>query len=93
MFIIEELAYSLHLSSDRNKKNISKTNSRNNISCSTSLPNNAIQNLKTLSKVDKHNYRKYDNDIDNNVIIRGTNSIMSTPYQKDNDNLKLLLQE
>ncbi len=88
MFIIEELAYSLHLSNDRNKKNISKTNSRNNISGSTSLLNNAIQNLKTLSKVNKHNYRKYDNDIDNIEIIRGTNSC----YQ-DTENLYLELFE
>ena len=69
-----ELAYSLHLSSDKNRKNISKQNSKNNISGTTSLPNNAIQNTRQLSKVDKHNYRKYDNKQDLIEIVRGTSS-------------------
>ena len=70
-----ELAYSLHLSSDKNRKNISKQNSKNNISRTTSLPNNAIQNARQLSKVDKHNYRKYDNDQNLIEIVRGTSSL------------------
>ena len=70
-----ELAYSLHLSSDKNRKNISKQNSKNNISGTTSLPNNAIQNARQLSKVDKHNYRKYDNDQNLIEIVRGTSSL------------------
>ena len=69
-----ELAYSLHLSSDKNRKNISKQNSKNNISGTTSLPNNAIQNTRQLSKVDKHNYRKYDNEQELIEIVRGTSS-------------------
>lgn len=69
-----ELAYSLHLSSDKNRKNISKQNSKNNLSGTTSLPNNAIQNARQLSKVDKHNYRKYDNEQDLIEIVRGTSS-------------------
>ena len=36
-----ELAYSLHLGSDKNRKNISKQNKRNNLSKTTSLPNNS----------------------------------------------------
>ena len=43
---MSELAYSLHLGSDKNRKNISKQNGKNNISVTlsgtTSLPNNAI---------------------------------------------------
>ena len=70
-----ELAYSLHLSTDKNRKNISKQNSKNNISGTTSLPNNAIQNVRQLSKVDKHNYRKYDNDQNLIEIVRGTSSL------------------
>ena len=70
-----ELAYSLHLSSDKNRKNISKQNSKNNISGTTSLPNNAIQNVRQLSKVDKHNYRKYDNDQNLIEIVRDTSSL------------------
>ena len=69
-----ELAYSLHLGSDKNRKNISKQNEKNNLSKTTSLPNNAIQNIRQLSKVDKHNYRKYDNEQELIEIIRGSSS-------------------
>ena len=71
---MSELAYSLHLGSDKNRKNISKQNGKNNISGTTSLPNNAIQNIRQLSKVDKHNYRKYDNNQELIEIVRGTSS-------------------
>ena len=71
---MSELAYSLHLGSDKNRKNISKQNGKNNISVTTSLPNNAIQNVRQLSKVDKHNYRKYDNNQELIKIVRGTSS-------------------
>ena len=69
-----ELAYSLHLGSDKNRKNISRQNGKNNLSKSTSLPNNAIQNVRQLSKVDKHNYRKYDDNQELIEIVRGTSS-------------------
>ena len=39
------------------------------------MPNNAIQNARQLSKVDKHNYRKYDNDQNLIEIVRGTSSL------------------
>ena len=68
------LAYSLHLGSDKNKKNISRKNGKNNLSGTTSLPNNAIQNVRQLSKVDKHNYRKYDDNQELIEIVRGTSS-------------------
>ena len=71
---MSELAYSLHLGSDKNRKNISKTNGKNNLSGTTSLPNNAIQNARQLSKVDKHNYRKYDDNQELIEIVRGTSS-------------------
>ena len=71
---MSELAYSLHLGGDKNRKNISKQNVKNNLSGTTSLPNNAIQNVRQLSKVDKHNYRKYDNEQELIEIIRGTSS-------------------
>lgn len=74
MVIIEELAYSFHLGSDKNKKNSIKEMAKTNVSGTTSLSNNAIQNLQQLSKVDKHNYRKYDNDDERIEIIKGTNS-------------------
>lgn len=75
MIIIEELAYSLHLGSDKNRKNISRVNSKNNLSKTTSLSNNAIQNANQLSRVDNHNYRKYDNDTEDVYIVKGTSSV------------------
>ena len=78
---MEELAYSLHLGSDKNRKN-----GKNNISGNTSLNNNAIQNTRQLSKVDKHNYRKYDNEQELIEIVRDT----SYPFE---DVKKLYLNE
>lgn len=70
---MSDLSYSLHLGSDKNRKNISRSN--NNLSNTTSLSNNAIQNKRQLSKVDNHNARKYDNDTDKISILKGTDSI------------------
>ena len=72
---MNELSYSLHLSSDKNRKPSSKNMAKNNTSGSTSLSNNAIQNAKQLSRVDKHNYRKYDNNQELIEIIKGTTSL------------------
>lgn len=72
---MNEMAYSLHLGSDKNRKNISKETAKNNISGTTSLSNNAIQNAKALSRVDKHNYRKYDNNQELIKVIKGTASL------------------
>lgn len=72
---MNELSYSLHLSSDKNRKPSSKNMAKNNASGSTSLSNNAIQNAKQLSRVDKHNYRKYDNNGELIEIIKGTTSL------------------
>lgn len=74
--IIIELAYSFHLGSDKNKRNTSRSSAKSNRSGSTSLSNNAIQNAGGLTKVDKHNYRKYDNDQENIEIIRGSSSLV-----------------
>ena len=63
--IIIELAYSLHLGSDKNKKNSAKNSAKSNLSGSTSLANNGIQSAAGLSKADKHNLRKYDNNSEN----------------------------
>ena len=59
VIIISELAYSLHLGSDKNRKNSVRNSGKNNISGATSMSNNAIQNTKQLAKVDKHNYRTW----------------------------------
>lgn len=70
-----ELAYLIHLGSDKNKKNSVRASAKTNRSGTTSMSNNAIQNAQQLSRVDKHNYRKYDNEQDDIVIVRGTSSL------------------
>ena len=72
-----ELAYSLHLGSDKNRKNVSRARAKSNASGTTSLSNNAIQNVRQLSRVDKHNYRKYDDKGHLIEIVRGTTSLYS----------------
>ena len=76
MIFISELAYSLHLGSDKNRKNVSREKAKTNKSGTTSLPNSAIQNASHLTIVDKHNYRKYDNKVEDIVIVRGTTSLV-----------------
>ena len=68
-------SYELHLCSHKKRKPSSKNMAKNNTSGSTSLSNNAIQNAKQLSRVDKHNYRKYDNNSELIEIIKGTTSL------------------
>ena len=55
----QELAYSFHLGSDKNKSKLAKKVSKGNVSGTTSLSNNAIQNANALSKVNKHNLREF----------------------------------
>ena len=71
-----ELSYSFHLSNDKNKTVRAKEQAKKNNSTTTSYSNNAIQNLQQLSKADKHNLRKYDDN--NNLImtIKGTSSLV-----------------
>ena len=68
------MAYSLHVGSDKNRKLSSKGITTK--SGTTSLTNNGIQNKAHLTRCDKHNYRKYDMDQENIVIIRGTDSVV-----------------
>lgn len=48
---------------------------KTNTSGTTFLSNNAIQNARQLSRVDKHNYRKYDDKGHLIEIVRGTTSL------------------
>ena len=73
---MEELAYSLHLSNDKNKTKRARQYAKKSINGSTSFSNNAIQNFQQLSKADKHNLRKYDNDQELICTIKGTSSIV-----------------
>ncbi len=72
----QELAYSFHLGSDKNKSKLAKKVSKGNVSGTTSFSNNAIQNAKDLSKANKHNLRDYDNQRELITTIYGTNDIV-----------------
>lgn len=71
----QELAYSFHLGSDKNKSKLAKKVAKEIVSGTTSLSNNAIQNAKDLSDVNKHNLRDYDNQGQNQVALYLFNSI------------------
>jgi len=73
---MEELSYSLHLGNDKNKSKKARRTAKMNDTNTTSFNNNAIQNHQQLSKVDKHNLRKYDDDKELICIIKGTSSIV-----------------
>lgn len=77
----QELAYSFHLGSDKNKSKLAKKVAKENVSGTTSLANNAIQNAKDLSDVNKHNLRDYDNQIELIRTIYGTNDIVNDVKQ------------
>ena len=73
----QELSYSFHLGSDKNKSKIAKKIAKENVSGTTSLSNNAIQNAKDLSDVNKHNLRDYDNERELIRTILGTYDIVN----------------
>ena len=77
----QELAYSFHLGSDKNKSRLAKKVSKGNVSGTTSFSNNAIQNAKGLSKANKHNLRDYDNQRELITTIYGTNDIVEDVKQ------------
>ena len=71
----QELAYSIHLGSDKNRSKVAKKVARSNNSSTTSFSNNAVQNAQQLSKVNKHNLRDYDHKTDEIEIVYGTNNL------------------
>ena len=77
----QELAYSFHLGSDKNKSKLAKKVAKENVSGTTSLSNNAIQNAKDLSDVNKHNLRDYDNQTELIRTIYGTDDIVNDVKQ------------
>ena len=77
----QELAYSFHLGSDKNKSKLAKKVAKGNLSGTTSLSNNAIQNAKDLSDVNKHNLKDYDNQRELIRTIYGTNDIVNDVKQ------------
>ena len=77
------------MGSNKNRKNSVRNSAKNNLSGTTSMINNGIQDVKTLSKCDKHNYRKYDNEQEQIVIVRGTSSL----YEDVQDFYKTVFEE
>lgn len=77
VLLAEELSYSFHLGSDKNKSKVAKKIAKGNTSGTTSLSNNAIQNANDLSGVNKHNLRDYDNEKELIRTIYGTDNIVN----------------
>ena len=77
----QELAYSFHLGSDKNKSKLAKKTAKGNVSGTTSLSNNAIQSANDLSRVNKHNLRDYDNQRELITTIYGTDNIVNDVKQ------------
>ena len=71
-----ELAYSFHLGNDGNKSKKAKAKSKNNLSGTTSYANNAIQNARQLSKVNNHDFRKYNGDTEYIYGLRGSGDVV-----------------
>ena len=71
----EELAYSIHLGSDKNRTTKAKETAKNNSSGETSFSNNGIQNATQLSKVNKHNLRDYDDYKEEICVIYGSGNL------------------
>ena len=87
-----ELPYSFHLGSNKNRKASSKASAKNNRSNSTSLANNGIQNLQQLSKVNNHDFRKYDQDTRGIYTLKGTNDVVKDVknfYKKEFEEARL----
>ena len=84
--MVQELAYSIHLGSDKNRSKVAKKVAKGNGSSTISFSNNAIQNAQQLSKVNKHNLRDYDHKTDDIQVVYGTNDLykdVQNLYQKE----------
>jgi len=73
---MSELPYSFHLGSNKNRKATSRNNAKNNLSNTTTLSNNGIQNYQQLSKVNNHDFRKYDEDTRYIYTLKGSNDVV-----------------
>ena len=66
-----ELSYSFHIGNDKNKTKKAKQKNT-----PTNYNNNAIQNAMQLSKVNHHNLRQYDNNLEKIKTLYGSNDIV-----------------
>ena len=71
-----ELSYSLHIGNDKNKTKKAKKIALDNKTGTTSFNNNAIQNMRHLSKVENHNLRKYDDNPNDIETLIGTDNLV-----------------
>ena len=71
-----ELSYSFHIGVDKNKSLRGKQLAKNSKYESKSQTNNAIQNQAQITKADKHNLRKYENNPEQIEVIVGTNNLV-----------------
>lgn len=92
MIFIQKLAYSFHIGNDKNKSKRSRKTIKNGIVADKVFNNNAIQNSQALSRVDKHNLRKYDDNEKVIELICETNSLyedVKKLYIKEFDEARL----
>lgn len=92
MIFIQKLAYSFHIGNDKNKSKRSRKTIKNGVVADKVFNNNAIQNAQALSRVDKHNLRKYDGNEKVIELICGTNSLyedVKKLYVKEFDEARL----
>lgn len=75
VIFIQKLSYSFHIGNDKNKSKRSRKNIKNGVVADKVFNNNAIQNSQQLSKVNKHNLRKYDDKVELIEIICGTTNL------------------
>lgn len=75
VIFIQKLSYSFHIGNDKNKSKLSRKTIKNRVVADKVFNNNAIQNSQQLSKVNKHNLRKYDDKVELIEIICGTNNL------------------
>ncbi len=96
MIFIQKLAYSFHIGNDKNKSKRSRKTIKNGVVADKVFNNNAIQNAQQLSRVDKHNLRKYDDNKNAIELICGTNSLyedVKKLYVKEFDKARLEYNE
>lgn len=96
MIFIQKLAYSFHIGNDKNKSKRSRKTIKNGVVVDKVFNNNAIQNAQALSRVDKHNLRKYDDNEKVIELICGTNSLyedVKKLYVKEFDEARIEYNE
>ena len=93
---MDKLSYSFHLGNDKNKSKKSRQSIKNGKVIDKVFNNNAIQNANHLSRVNKHNLRKYDDNQELIEVIYGTNNLyddVKNLYIKEFDEARIKYNE